>query len=194
MGRVPFNGPYAPTLSTIYDGAQGSLNFLKMVLDPSPPPLQTSTTPTSYTCAISNLIYQHVGLFTKYLPILASFLCSFFSLTQQVFRLARLTACSMQRQTSATPFSYTHAIFNLTYLRISLFSSCLTQTTRDRRVVVYIEVSICRVVVYIEVSICRQSSCLPISLYRQIKQLSTLKSLYVEQLSTYKSLYVDIYI
>ena len=38
-GRVPFNETYAPLLSTIYDGAQGSLNFLKMVLDPSPPPL-----------------------------------------------------------------------------------------------------------------------------------------------------------
>ena len=38
-GRVPFNEPYAPSLSTIYDGAQGSLNFLRMVLDPSPPPL-----------------------------------------------------------------------------------------------------------------------------------------------------------
>ena len=25
-GRVPFNEPYAPSLSTIYDGAQGSLN------------------------------------------------------------------------------------------------------------------------------------------------------------------------
>ena len=38
-GRVPFNEPYAPSLSIIYDGAYSSLNFLKMVLDPSPPPL-----------------------------------------------------------------------------------------------------------------------------------------------------------
>ena len=38
-GRVPFNETYAPSLSTIYDGAKVSWNFLKMVLDPSPPPL-----------------------------------------------------------------------------------------------------------------------------------------------------------
>ena len=38
-GRVPFNETYAPSLSTIYDRAYGSLNFLKMGLDPSPPPL-----------------------------------------------------------------------------------------------------------------------------------------------------------
>ena len=42
-GRVPLNEPYAPSLSTIYDGAQGSLIFLKMVLDPSPPPLACSS-------------------------------------------------------------------------------------------------------------------------------------------------------
>ena len=39
-GRVPFNEPYAPSLSTIYDGrGAGLIKFLKMVLDPSPPPL-----------------------------------------------------------------------------------------------------------------------------------------------------------
>ena len=36
-GRVPFNEPYAPLLSTIYDGAWGSLNFLKIGTRPQPP-------------------------------------------------------------------------------------------------------------------------------------------------------------
>ena len=36
-GRVLFNEPYAPSLSTIYD--VGLIKFLEMVLDPSPPPL-----------------------------------------------------------------------------------------------------------------------------------------------------------
>jgi len=48
-GRVPFNETYAPSLSTIYDGAQGSLNFLKMVLDPSPPPLSERHKETQHT-------------------------------------------------------------------------------------------------------------------------------------------------
>ena len=53
-GRVPFNENYAPSLSTIYDGAQVSLNFLKMVLDPSPPPLLNSLeTNTQIACATS---------------------------------------------------------------------------------------------------------------------------------------------
>ena len=42
-GRVPFNEPYAPLLSTIYVGAEGSLNLLEILLDPSPPPLVIRT-------------------------------------------------------------------------------------------------------------------------------------------------------
>ena len=49
-GRVPFNETYAPSLSTIYDGAQGSLNFLKMVLDPSPPPLNAGPVRCENAC------------------------------------------------------------------------------------------------------------------------------------------------
>jgi len=52
-GRVPFNEPYAPSLSTIYDWGVGLIKFLKMVLDPSPPPLVSSCTCVSdcmYAC------------------------------------------------------------------------------------------------------------------------------------------------
>ena len=35
-GRVPFNEPYAPSLSTIYDGAWGSLNSWKWYSTPAP--------------------------------------------------------------------------------------------------------------------------------------------------------------
>jgi len=35
-GRVPFNEPYAPSLSTIYDGASGSLNSWKWYSTPAP--------------------------------------------------------------------------------------------------------------------------------------------------------------
>jgi len=49
-GRVPFNETYAPSLSTIYNGACKSLNFLKMVLDPSPPPLRGSCAVGMYSC------------------------------------------------------------------------------------------------------------------------------------------------
>ena len=35
-GRVPFNEPYAPSLSTTYDGAQGSLNSWKWYSTPAP--------------------------------------------------------------------------------------------------------------------------------------------------------------
>ena len=38
-GRVPFNEPYAPSLSTILRRCVGLIKFLKMVLDPSPPTL-----------------------------------------------------------------------------------------------------------------------------------------------------------
>ena len=54
-GRVPFNETYAPLLSTIYDGAWGSLNFLKMGLDPSPPPLYVRH--VSFICVISAIIW-----------------------------------------------------------------------------------------------------------------------------------------
>jgi len=35
-GRVPFNEPYAPSLGTIYDGAQGSLKSWKWYSTPAP--------------------------------------------------------------------------------------------------------------------------------------------------------------
>jgi len=60
-GRVPFNEPYTPSLSTIYDGAQGSLNFLKMVLDPSPPPLGVSQG-VLLCAAVCCSVLQRVGV------------------------------------------------------------------------------------------------------------------------------------
>ena len=65
-GRVPFNETYAPSLSTIYDGAQGSLNFLKMGLDPSPPPLLEAVSQPSQQEGVlrargHSVLYERVG-------------------------------------------------------------------------------------------------------------------------------------
>ena len=59
-GRVPFNETYAPSLSTIYDGAWVSWNFLKMVLDPSPPPLASLPLSPTIDLPALNLICIYV--------------------------------------------------------------------------------------------------------------------------------------
>ena len=80
-GRVPFNEPYAPSLSTIYDGAQGSLIFLKMVLDPSPPPLvHIALLCFHYQAQASHCMY--VSDMWKYIRFIETYI--FFTFTSRV--------------------------------------------------------------------------------------------------------------